>query len=198
MIFLFQDQRRGVKRKNSDVERVGLQRLEKLVSENEPPSSTAVGTKFRKYTGPDRIIGCNRPYEKDTIPIALLDEAFGIFRDKCEDLPSETALTLLNELSYTCCSWYSSESARQVAVQEVFTRCSPLKFAPHVIVTNERQCTTDGNLPVHIIPASIRECKDSPGFALIKLFYISLDFCIMQYVTITNTSIAKLAFQVFY
>jgi hypothetical protein len=125
-----------------------------------------VGAKFRNHTGPDRAIGCNRPYEKDTIPIVLLDEAFGIFKDKCEDLLSETALTLLNELSCTCCHWYSSEPARQVAVQEVFERCSPLRFAPHLIVTKERQCMTDGNLPIHIIPASILECKDTPGFAL--------------------------------
>ena len=81
----------------------------------------AVGAKFRNHTGPGRAIGCNRPYEKDTIPIALLDEAFGIFKDKCEGLPS---LTLLNELSYTSCRWYSSQPARQVAVQEVFD-CSP-------------------------------------------------------------------------
>ena len=46
----------------------------------------AVGTKFKKQTG---------PFEKDTIPIVLLDEAFGIFRDKCEEFPSET-LSLMN------------------------------------------------------------------------------------------------------
>jgi hypothetical protein len=35
---------------------------------------------FKKEAGPDNIIGCGRPFGESSIPIALLDEAFAVFK----------------------------------------------------------------------------------------------------------------------
>jgi len=67
------------------------------------PSSLARPEQFKKITGPNHAIGCNRPFELDTIPLVLLHESFGIFMDRCERPPSEEALACLNELSPVAC-----------------------------------------------------------------------------------------------
>ena len=46
-------------------------------------STLALPDQFQKITGPDHAIFCNRPFETDTIPLVLLYEAFGIFKDRC-------------------------------------------------------------------------------------------------------------------
>jgi hypothetical protein len=53
--------------------------LKKLVLRGSPPSM-ASPAEFKKEAGPDNIIGCGRPFEESTIPIALLDEAFAVFK----------------------------------------------------------------------------------------------------------------------
>ncbi|KAH0582896.1 hypothetical protein H2248_010798 [Termitomyces sp. 'cryptogamus'] len=51
------------------------------------PSSLVQPTKFQTVLGEDKLITINRPYETSTIPIALYERAFGIFRDRCKQLP---------------------------------------------------------------------------------------------------------------
>jgi hypothetical protein len=151
---------RGAKRKHDEVEIDWKSRLCKLINKGSP-SSLAASPQFKTVAGLDKIIGCNRPFERDTIPIVLLHEAFGVFRDRCADLPSTKALLLLDKLTEACCGWYNLEPNRQVAVQEVLEEYASLKFTPQVVTLGDgKQCTTDGNLTVKIMPAAIRECKD--------------------------------------
>ena len=78
---------------------------------------------FKKEAGPDNIIGCGRPFDESTMPIALLDEAFAVFK---ADVQSPSMTSLLGELTEVCCKWVDSEQGRQDAVQKVFKRHAPV------------------------------------------------------------------------
>lgn len=114
------------KRARSAQEEDGKLRLRKVISKG-APSSFASSPQFKKIAGPDHVLGCNRPFERDTIPVVLLDEAFGLFRDRRRDLLSSEAWLLLEELTKVCCEWYGSEPQRQEAVRIVFDKYG-LKF----------------------------------------------------------------------
>ncbi len=45
------------------------------------PSTLVFPNEFQKITGPNHAIGCNRPFEMTTIPLVLLHEVFGLFKD---------------------------------------------------------------------------------------------------------------------
>jgi hypothetical protein len=111
--------------------------------------------------GPNKFIGCNRPFEPDTIPVNLLDEAFGVFMSKYEKSPSTKALSLLDELSVASCKWYPSEMYRREAVQRIINQHTSLEFSSQVVVVDGRESITDGNLTVDVMPACIRECKEN-------------------------------------
>lgn len=152
-----------------------------------PPSSLAVAKKFKTISGPDDAIGCNRPFENDTIPINLLDETFGLFKDRCRKPPSTKAMTLLVELTSVACEWYYPE---ELALRGLFKKKAGLSFIKQVITivveeTNSTiKCTTDGNLRCTIMPAAIRGCKNEFGQALHQaILYYSrfLDIALNNY-----------------
>jgi len=165
--------KKGIKRTHCEIEEENFSQsfnnLFKLISKGSP-SSIAIPAEFRKLVGPNKFIGCNRPFEPETIPVNLLDEAFGVFMSKYEKSPSTKALSFLDELSVASCKWYPSETYRREAVQRIINQHTSLEFSPQVVVVDGREYTTDGNLTVDVMPACIRECKDSHGSAAI-LYY---------------------------
>ncbi len=125
------------------------------------PSTLALPDQFQKITGPDHAICCNRPLEIATIPLVLLHEAFGIFKDRCLQRPSKAAIACLNELAPTVCVWYRGEMQRRDAVINVLRKHLCLVF--HVEKVLATEYITNGNLTVAIMPASVRECKNEDG-----------------------------------
>ena len=67
------------------------------------PSSLAHPTEFCNIVGLGHIIGCNRPFEPDTIPIVLLHKAFS---DRYRASLSKQALDCVLKLSSVGCKWY--------------------------------------------------------------------------------------------
>ena len=122
------------------------------------PSSLAPSREFKKIAGSEHIIGCNRPFESDTLPLVLLHEAFGIFENRCETAPSERALTCLMELAPVACEWHDDGHKRWLEIQTVLEPGLGLRFHTEKIVDTE--LTTVGNLVVTIMPAAIRACKN--------------------------------------
>jgi len=125
------------------------------------PSTLALPDKFQKITGPDHIICCNRPFEIATIPLVLLHEAFGIFKDRCVQPPSKIALACLTELVPTACRWYARATGRRDAILNVLRKHLHLTF--HAEKVPGTEYITDGNLTVVVMPASVRECKNEEG-----------------------------------
>lgn len=105
------------------------------------------GSTFRicRVTGPGHAIACNRPFEHNTLPLALLHNAFGIFKDRCKEAPSERALTFPGKLTAETCKWYQDETKQRSAIQSVFEEHLGIRF--HQKVPNT-ESTTDGNLMV--------------------------------------------------
>ncbi|KAI0252373.1 hypothetical protein BJV78DRAFT_350633 [Lactifluus subvellereus] len=135
------------------------------------PSSLAYPGEFSKIAGPGHAITCNRPFEYDTIPLVLLHEAFGIFKDRCEAAPSEQALACLEELAHVGCKWYASEAIRRPEIQSVLQKHMGLRLHEQKVPGTE--FTTDGNLITIVMPAAIRECRNEHGDVLFQviLFY---------------------------
>jgi hypothetical protein len=131
-----------------------------------PPSALANHKQFKLITGPDNVVGCNRPFETDTIPLELLDQAFAIFKTKCRAEPSTGTLAGLMELAHVGCKWHDSENQRRDETIKVLRKATGLFF--HAEKISKTEFTTDGNLPVFIIPPAIRECKNEHGEALNK------------------------------
>ena len=127
------------------------------------PSTLAASIEFSKITGPGHDIAYNRPFEYNTLPLVLLHEAFGIFKDRCKAAPSARALAFLNELAVQACKWYLDKTSRRSAIQTVFAHSLGLQFREKVSKT---EFTTDGNLVVIVMPAAVRECKSYTGNAL--------------------------------
>ncbi|KZP18102.1 hypothetical protein FIBSPDRAFT_1028522 [Athelia psychrophila] len=103
------------KRKELDDKEDSRKRLRTAIRKA-APLSLAVAKKFKTISGPNDAIGCNRPFENDTIPINLLDQTFGLFKDRCRKPPSTKAMTLLIELASAACEWYKSEDLREQAL----------------------------------------------------------------------------------
>ena len=101
----------------------------------------------------------------------LLNEAFGIFKDRCKAAPSARALAFLNELAVQACKWYLDETSRRSAIQTVFAHSLGLQFREEKV--SKTEFITDGNLVVIVMPAAIRECKNYTGNALsqVILYY---------------------------
>jgi hypothetical protein len=106
----------------------------------------------------------NRPFEADTLPLVLLDEAFAIFKTRREGVPSKEGLACLGALTPLACQWYASEAHRREAVQSVVREHLNLRFREQRLPGTE--FTTDGNLDVVVMPAAIRECNNDDGDAL--------------------------------
>jgi hypothetical protein len=135
------------------------------------PSTLAFPDEFQKITGPNHAICCNRPFEMTTIPLVLLHEAFGLFKDRCLQRPSGTAMACLTELALTACKWYRNETERRDVILNVLSEHLNLAFHPEKVPQTEY--TTDGNLIVIVMPPAARECKNEAGHALnqIILYY---------------------------
>ncbi|KAH9952929.1 hypothetical protein BGW80DRAFT_1469125 [Lactifluus volemus] len=139
----------------------GLLRLNEEIEMPLSPFSLSFPVEFTNLVGEEHCIGMNRPFERNTIPIDLLDGAFGRFKDRCRAPPSKNALTLLDHLVEAVCKWYPEETDRRTAIQDVFATGAGLEFLPQTIPGTEYE--TDGNLPVTIMPAAIRGCKFEIG-----------------------------------
>ncbi|KNZ82334.1 hypothetical protein J132_00149 [Termitomyces sp. J132] len=137
------------------------------------PSSLARPATFRNVVGEDKLITVNRPYEPSTIPIALYERAFGIFRDRCKQPPSNKAMNCLVHLTQVGCEWYPVEALRREAIAKVFSECLGLQF--HAEKIGDTEYVTDGHLAFKIIPAAIRKCKNEDGSAMFQaaLYYVS-------------------------
>ncbi|KAH9966391.1 hypothetical protein BGW80DRAFT_1562959 [Lactifluus volemus] len=139
----------------------GLVRLNEELEIPLSPFSLSFPVEFTNLVGEEHCIGMNRPFERNTIPIDLLDGAFGRFKDRCRAPPSKNALTLLDHLVEAVCKWYPEETDRRAAIGDVFAMGAGLEFLPQTIPGTEYE--TDGNLPVTIMPAAIRGCKIEIG-----------------------------------
>ncbi|KAG5727061.1 hypothetical protein E4T56_gene20301 [Termitomyces sp. T112] len=128
------------------------------------PSSLAQPPRLQKVVGEDQVITVNRPYEISSIPVALYERAFGVFRDRCKQLPSNKAMDYLLRLTPVGCEWYPVEADRREAVAKVFSECLDLQF--HAEKIGNTEYVTEGHLAFNIVPAAIRECKNEEGSAL--------------------------------
>ncbi|KAI0293993.1 hypothetical protein BC826DRAFT_1013672 [Russula brevipes] len=128
------------------------------------PSSLAVPSLFSTITGREQIVAYNRPYDRETIPLVLLHEAFAIFEDRCQEEPSNKALFCLTELAPVACRQYDSEVTRRAKIRAVLERCMDLSLPEQTVPGTDY--VTDGNLSVVVMPAAIRECKNEHGNAL--------------------------------
>jgi len=127
------------------------------------PSSLAASG-FREIVGPGHAIACNRPFENDTITIVLLHEAFGIFKERCKQAPSEAALACLERLVPIVCQWHESEDSQQSAILSVIGSHTGLYIDKQLVPGTAFH--TRGNLPLFVMPAVIQECKNENGDAL--------------------------------
>ena len=127
------------------------------------PSSLAASG-FSKIVGPGHAIACNRPFESDTIPIVLLQKVFSNFKNRCKRAPSEEGLACLEQLVPIACKWHGSEDSRQSAILSKLGLHAGLFL--HKQLTPGTTLHTHGNLPVCVMPAVIRGCKDEHGDAL--------------------------------
>lgn len=128
------------------------------------PSSLALPAMFNTISGPDHTVACNRPFEFTTIPLVLLHEAFGIFKDRCRLAPSKQALLCLSELACAVCDRYDLEVQRRTKIREVLEIRMVISLVEQKIPGTE--FVTDGNLAAIIMPAAIRECKNEQGYVL--------------------------------
>ena len=80
-----------------DREPAAVSRLKREI-DNMAPSSLNDPGRFKQISGPMHTINCNRPFESDSIPIALLDENFGHFLKRKSEPPSLKAVLLLHKL----------------------------------------------------------------------------------------------------
>jgi hypothetical protein len=103
-------------------------------------------------------------YNTVTLPLVLLHEAFGIFKDRCKAAPSERALAFLDELTAKVCEWYQEETHRRSAIRSMFQWRLGVQFHEEKVPNTE--FTTDGNLVCIVMPAAIIKCKDHTGHAL--------------------------------
>jgi hypothetical protein len=126
-----------------------------------PLSALANHKQFKLITGPGNVVGCNRPFETDTIPLELLDQAFAIFKDRCRAEPSKSTLAGLMELARVGCMWHELEDQRRDETIMVLRKATGLFF--HAEKISKTEFTTDGNLP---IPPAIHECKNEHREAL--------------------------------
>ncbi|KAG5718504.1 hypothetical protein E4T56_gene15364 [Termitomyces sp. T112] len=154
---------------------------------DDAPSSLARPSNFQNVVGEGKLITVNRPYETSNIPIALYERAFGIFRDRCKQPPSDKAMNCLIQLTQVGCEWYPVEALRREAIAKVFSKCLGLQF--HAEKIGDTEYVTDGHLAYSIIPAAIRECKNENGSALFQaaLYYVSFFKCALPVFGNRNT-----------
>ncbi|GJJ11044.1 hypothetical protein Clacol_005275 [Clathrus columnatus] len=129
-----------------------------------PPSSFAKPDLFQVLTA--NTVQCNRPFEYDILPIALLQQEFVDFRNDCTQEPSAMAIQLLEDLTVAACKWYEREEHRRDAIKDAISNTTNLSVSPGVIKGTTR--TTDGSSEPVIIPAIIRKCKNNDGCALFQ------------------------------
>ncbi|KAL5537290.1 hypothetical protein ACEPAF_1113 [Sanghuangporus sanghuang] len=146
----------STKRPRSSEAETGEDRLNKLLKK--APSSLTNEEVFRKTAGD--FVKMNRPFERHTIPIELLDPHFGKFKDNCSVPPEPWSQELLLELTSAACQWYDSETDRRSAILDVLNK-SGIQMAAETI--NHTEYKTDGNCRVVVMPAAIRECKTTTG-----------------------------------
>ncbi|GJJ11048.1 hypothetical protein Clacol_005279 [Clathrus columnatus] len=111
-------------------------------------------------------VQCNRPFEYDILPIALLQQEFADFRNDCTQEPSAMTIQLLEDLTVAACKWYEREEHRRDAIKDAIFNTTNLSVSPGVIKGTTR--TTDGSSEPVIIPAIIRKCKNNDGCALFQ------------------------------
>ncbi|KAK1227057.1 hypothetical protein PQX77_009967 [Marasmius sp. AFHP31] len=129
------------------------------------PSTLTKPTEYKKVVASSGPIACNRPLTYDKIPIDLLDETFGRFKDRCAAPPSAKAVNLAAELADAMTQWYPTELARTQAITTLFD-----------VRTNIWLSTGTINEPItppNVIPAAILECKNEEGLAKaqVTLYY---------------------------
>jgi hypothetical protein len=74
--------------------------------------------------------------------------------------------------------WYDNETARRSAVFEVFKKAG-LYFGAETVSGTEYR--TDGNLQVHIMPPSLRKCRNESGCALMEAIAYYVQFLRIAY-----------------
>jgi len=114
-------------------------------------------------------MACNRPFEYDTLPLVLLYEAFGMFKDRCNAAPSERALVFLNELTVAACEWFPDENQRRATIRSLFQERLNIRFHEEKVPNTEY--TTVGNFMAIFVP-------DESGYALNQaILYYSRFLC---------------------
>jgi hypothetical protein len=145
-------------------ERLSAVKLLKAEISKAAPQSLALPAQFRTITGPGHTIACNRPFEADTVPLVLLEEAFAIFKRRCDRAPSDEGLACLGALTPLACQWHDLETQRREEVRSILREYLNLRFDEQKVAGTE--FTTDGNISVVVMPAAIRGCNNEHGGAL--------------------------------
>ncbi|KAK7049956.1 hypothetical protein VNI00_005387 [Paramarasmius palmivorus] len=94
----------------------------------------------------------------DTIPIDLLCETFGRFKDRCCAPPSQKAFVFLGELAHVACAWYPSDAERAEALRTVLEKHTGFVF--HTETTGCTKYIPDGNTGVDVMAAVTMEVKE--------------------------------------
>ena len=128
------------------------------------PSTLAKPSNFREIAGPGHVMACNRPFEYDTLPLVLLHEVFGMFKDRCNAAPSEQALAFHNKLTFAACKLFEDEDQRRSTIWALFQEYLDIQFHEEKVINTEY--TTDGNFVVNVMPAAIWGCKNETRHAL--------------------------------
>lgn len=122
------------------------------------PPPLAVPGNLCLIAGPGHPIACNHPFGYSTLPLVLLHEVFGVFKDRCKAPPSERALAFLDELAAKVCKWYQGDTQRMSAIESVFWDHLGVRF--HGEKAPNSEYTTVGNPVVIAMPAAIWECRN--------------------------------------
>ncbi|KAK1217271.1 hypothetical protein PQX77_020063 [Marasmius sp. AFHP31] len=125
------------------------------------PLTVCKPPKYQKVVEPSGPIACNRPHTYDKIPIDLLDENFGLFKDRCAAPPSSKAIAFAAKLADVATNWFQTEAERRDEINEVIWAHSGLLLHTGTIFGK----ITDGNLDAIVMPAAIRACKNEEGHA---------------------------------
>ncbi|CAG8577015.1 12384_t:CDS:2 [Acaulospora colombiana] len=93
--------------------------------------------------------------------------------------PSESALELLDALSEATCDWHRDETGRRTAIRDILNHRAGLYLSPETVSGTEYK-TGGTQVPVIIMPAVIRECKDEQGSALYEAIGYYVQFLVPQ------------------
>jgi hypothetical protein len=101
---------------------------------------------FKQYAlpGEEQLVKCNRPFDTTTIPLALLHEAFGNFRDERDSFePQAEENSFVESLRFEMTKFFKTEDERLRKFHECFGRYYSIRLQSTTI--GGTKATTDGH-----------------------------------------------------